>query len=109
MPGARKPLWIIPTVFVAVFGTFAACRHRFLASHSYDLGIKSQVLDNCLAGRWLESSFEVQHYFGDHFNPTFLLLVPLYACCPSPLALVVVQCLCVALGGIIVGLLAARW
>ena len=104
-----KRLWVIPTLFLIIFGAASILRHLLLASWTYDLAIKSQVLYNCAAGRWLESSFEVQHYFGDHFNPTFLLLAPVYALFPSPLALVVVQCACVAAGGLIIGLLAGRW
>jgi uncharacterized membrane protein len=109
MPGSRGRLWIIPTLFLVVFGSLAVSRHQWLASWAYDLGIKSQVLYNCAAGRWLESSFEVQNYFGDHFNPTFLLLTPLWAVLPAPITLIVLQCACVAVGGLIVGLLAARW
>ena len=96
-------------MFLCTVGTLSVARHLLLGSSSYDLGIKSQLLYNCAAGRWLESSFEVQHYFGDHFNPSFLLLTLIYALIPAPMTLVVLQAACVAGGGVLVGLLTARW
>ena len=101
--------WTLPVGFLIIFATLTVSRHLWLASWSYDLGVKAQLLANCAAGRWCESSFEVQRYFGDHLNPTFLLLTPLYALAPSPVTLILAQCTCVALGGVLIGELARIW
>lgn len=95
--------------FVLSFGTLAIVRHHWLGSWTYDLGIKSQVLLNCREGRWLESSIEVNHYFGDHLNPTFLLLTPLVGLTRTATPLIVAQLFAVAAGGLLVGRLARRW
>lgn len=105
----RRRLWPVPLLFVVTFGPMAWARHHWLGSWTYDLGIKAQVLYNCWHGRWLESSVEVGHYLGDHVNPTFLLLVPLYGLLPFATTLIVAQCLIFAAGGWIVALLARRW
>lgn len=109
MPQERRGLLKLPVGFFLVACLLCVLRHDWLASWTFDLGVKSQVLFNCAAGRWLESSIEVEHYFGDHFNPTFLLLVPLYALVPSPTTLIIVQCASVAVGGVLIGLLARDW
>lgn len=109
MPLPRHTLWRIPLLFSIIFATLAVSRHLCLASWSYDLGVKSQLLFNAAAGRWLESSFEVQHYFGDHLNPTFFLLTPLFWLAPSPITLIIAQCISLALAGVIVGRLAQLW
>jgi len=99
----------VPLLFAALFGPLAWARHHWLGSWTYDLGIKAQLLYNCTRGRWLESSVEVQHYFGDHLNPTFLLLTPLYGLLPYPGTLILFQCVFFAVGGVIVARLTARW
>jgi uncharacterized membrane protein len=99
----------VALAFVMLFGALALVRHHWLGSWTYDLGIKAQLLLNCWEGRWLESSIEVNHYFGDHLNPTFLLLTPLVGLTGSAVPLIVAQVLAVAAGGLLVARLARRW
>lgn len=99
----------VALAFVLLFGVLAFVRHHWLGSWTYDLGIKAQLLLNCWEGRWLESSIEVNHYFGDHLNPTFLLLTPLVGLTRSATPLIFAQLLAVAAGGLLVGRIARRW
>ena len=75
----------------------------------YDLGNAVQVVNNTLHGKF----FTYTDRFGtqisrlsNHADFILLLLVPVFAIFPSPVTLIVAQCLALSLGGLVVYLLA---
>ena len=86
-----------------LFGTLALVRHWTFHSTASDLAVFDQVLWNTIHGRFMESTMslarcEPHSFFGDHFSPALLLLVPPYALFPHPETLIVVQTIALALG-----------
>jgi len=96
-----------------LFGTLALLRHSTFHSTASDLAVFDQVLWNTIHGRFMESTMslarcEPHSFFGDHFSPALLLIVPLYALFPHPETLIVVQTIALALGVWPIYLLARR-
>lgn len=110
-------------LFVAVCLLLVLYRHYSLYS-SYDQGIFNQIFWNSLHGRFFESSLssglsaEVTlqgaiplvsyRHLGQHFNPIFLLWLPLYALLPFPETLSVLQVLLIAAAGLVLYVLARQ-
>ncbi len=96
-----------------LFATLALLRHWTFHSTASDLTVFDQVLWNTIHGRFMESTMslarcEPHSFFGDHFSPALLLIVPPYAVFPHPETLIVVQTLSLALGVGPIYLLARR-
>ncbi len=96
-----------------LFGTLALLRHWSFHSTASDLAVFDQVLWNTIHGRFMESTMslarcEPHSFFGDHFSPALLLIVPPYALFPHPETLIVVQTIALALGVWPIYLLARR-
>jgi len=86
-----------------VFGSLALLRHWTFHSTASDLAVFDQVLWNTIHGRFMESTLslarcEPHSFFGDHFSPALLLMLPIYAVFPHPETLIVVQTIALALG-----------
>jgi len=97
-----------------LFGALALLRHWSFHSTASDLAVFDQVLWNTVHGRFMESTIslarcEPHSFFGDHFSPALLLLVPPYVLFPHPETLIVVQTLSLALGVWPIYLLARRF
>jgi uncharacterized membrane protein len=97
-----------------LFGALALLRHWTFHSTASDLAVFDQVLWNTIHGRFMESTLslarcEPHSFFGDHFSPALLLIVPLYAVLPRPETLIVVQTVALALGVWPIYLLARRF
>lgn len=97
-----------------LFGTLALVRHWSFHSTASDLAVFDQVLWNTIHGRFMESTLslarcEPHSFFGDHFSPALLLILPLYAAFPRPETLIVVQTIALALGVWPIYLLARRF
>ncbi|MEO8631974.1 MAG: DUF2079 domain-containing protein [Chloroflexota bacterium] len=95
------------------FGVLALLRHWTFHSTASDLAVFDQVLWNTIHGRFMESTLslarcEPHSFFGDHFSPALLLILPLYLVVPRPETLIVVQTAALALGVWPVYLLARR-
>ena len=96
-----------------LFGALALLRHWTFHSTASDLAVFDQVMWNTVHGRFMESTIslarcEPHSFFGDHFSPALLLLVPPYALFPHPETLIVAQTISVALGAWPIYLLARR-
>lgn len=96
------------------FGGLALLRHWAFHSTASDLAVFDQVLWNTIHGRFMESTMslarcEPHSFFGDHFSPALLLILPLYAIVPHPETLVVVQTIALTLGVWPIYLLARRF
>ena len=97
-----------------MFGAFALLRQWTFHSTASDLALFDQVIWNTVHGRFMESTLSlaqcVPHsFFGDHFSPALLLIVPFYLVFPHLETLIVVQVTALALGGWPVYLLARRF
>ena len=111
---ARFEGWIVLSLLALYFTTYAALsilRHRTFHSFGPDLGIFDQIFWNTIHGRWFESTMSLgipqpHSYFGDHFSPVYLLLMPFYFVYPHPETLLVIQTAFLALGVIPIYLLA---
>lgn len=78
-------------------------RHYFLFSFAWDLGIFNQVFWSTINGRFFYYTVEPWHgqsFFGVHFSPILVLLVPFYAVYPHPETLLVLQSFIIALGAV---------
>ena len=101
-------------VATILFGALALLRHWTFHSTASDLAVFDQVMWNTVHGRFMESTIslarcEPHSFFGDHFSPALLLLVPPYALFPHPETLIVVQTISLAVGVWPVYLLARRF
>ena len=90
-------------VATILFGALALLRHWTFHSTASDLAVFDQVMWNTVHGRFMESTIslarcEPHSFFGDHFSPALLLLVPPYALFPHPETLIVAQTISLALG-----------
>lgn len=119
----QQPVFTAALVFTAGCLLLLTYRHYSLYN-SYDQGIFNQIFWNNLHGRWFESSLssglsaDVIHegamplvsyrHLGQHFNPIFLLWLPLYALVPSPMTLSVIQVGLVAAAGLVLYALARQ-
>ena len=97
-----------------LFGALALVRHWSFHSTASDLAVFDQVLWNTIHGRFMESTLSLancvpHHFFGDHFSPALLLILPFYALIPRHETLLLVQTVALALGAWPVYLLARRF
>lgn len=93
-------LIILNVTFAIAYGWLSITRHQRFNSTGYDLAINEQIVWNTLHGRFFASSPEVDNSFADHFRPFLLAVVPFYAIFPSPLTLLVLQTLVLAMGAV---------
>lgn len=99
--------------YAIVFGALSLIRHWSFHSTGLDLGVFDQVIWNTSQGHFMESTLSLDRctphsFFGDHFSPVLLALVPLYWIAPHPETLLVVQTVALALGALPLYLLARR-
>jgi uncharacterized membrane protein len=100
-------------VYALLFGALSLIRHWSFHSTGLDLGVFDQAVWNTSQGRFMESTLSLDRcvphsFFGDHFSPILLALVPLYWLSPHPETLLVVQTVALALGAWPLYLLARR-
>ncbi len=122
-PFAKQPILAVAMLFAACCLLLLTYRHYSLYS-SYDQGIFNQLFWNSAHGRLFESSLssvlsaDVVHqgaiplvsyrHLGQHFNPIFLLWLPLYALFPFPATLSVLQVVLIAAAGLVLYALARQ-
>jgi uncharacterized membrane protein len=100
-------------LYALLFGALSLARHWSFHSTGLDLGVFDQILWNTSQGRFMESTLSLDRcvphsFFGDHFSPILIALVPLYWVAPHPETLLVVQTIALALGALPIYLLARR-
>src|ERR1700704_4848405 len=93
----------LASAYFLLYSVLSVLRHLTYHSFGPDLGIFDQVFWNTTQGRVFESTMSLAQpqphsYFGDHFSPAYLLLLPAYALVPRPETLLVIQTLFLALG-----------
>lgn len=70
--------------------------HNFLYD-GLDLAIYNNALWNTAHGNWFWSSIQGHNYWGDHFEPILILLLPIYYLWQSPILLLILQTLALGL------------
>ncbi|MDP9245730.1 MAG: DUF2079 domain-containing protein [Chloroflexota bacterium] len=100
-------------VYAVLFGALSLVRHWSFHSTGLDLGVFDQILWNTSQGRFMESTLSLDRcvphsFFGDHFSPILIALVPLYWVAPHPETLLVVQTVALALGALPIYLVARK-
>ncbi|MFH1900151.1 MAG: DUF2079 domain-containing protein [Patescibacteria group bacterium] len=94
---SRKLLWIFIAVYIIFFSIICILKYNNFLYNSLDLSIINNVFYNTLHGDLFHSSIQGHSYLGDHFTPIIFLLLPLYAIYQSPITLLVLQTIFLAL------------
>lgn len=87
-------------IFVVAYSWLSIARHHRFNSTGYDLAINEQIVWNTLHGDFFASSLEVDNSFADHFRPFLMVPMLVYAIFPSPVTLLILQALVLALGAL---------
>lgn len=122
-PGLRFVIGVAIAFFILGVGLNLHRYYTFYAS--YDQGIFNQVYWNSLHGRFFQSSLSsalstnvvhggkvpevFYHRLGQHFTPSLLVWLPLYALFPSPVTLSVLQVTLVTAAGLVLYALARQY
>lgn len=94
----NKLIWLLIALFSVVYSTLSILRHFHLESLGFDLGIYDQIIWLASKGKPLVSTLIGSHFFGDHFTPSLLFLVPLYWIKADVVWLLIFQSLIACLG-----------
>lgn len=94
---SQRTLWLLIIIYTAAVFTLLAFKYATGGYNAIDLGIYNQVFFNSSHGRLFQFSIHPHLYLGDHFELLILLLVPLYSLFRSPLSLLFLQTLGLAL------------
>jgi uncharacterized membrane protein len=111
LSGAARVTYGITSVYALVFALFVVARHLAFQTQRFDIGIMSQAIWSTLHGHFLEVTTargEQISHLAVHVDPFLALLVPLWVIWPSPLMLLVLQAVAVALGALPVFWLARK-
>lgn len=96
----KHNLWLIAAIIATTAFYFATGLIQYF-NYSYtglDLAIFNEVFFNTSNGFPYDFSFHGPTYLGDHFSPFIILLIPFYSLYKSPLTLLFLQSLGLALG-----------
>jgi uncharacterized membrane protein len=101
---------VIAAFGFAAYATLSLTRWNRLSTPSWDLGIFEQVVRG-----WAEHGAPIVdikgpgfNQLGDHFSPILAVLAPFHWIWPSPVMLLMAQCVLVALSIVIVAVAAYR-
>jgi uncharacterized membrane protein len=89
-------------LYVVYFGWFTVRAHSVFSTHILDVGFYDQVLWNTIHGHFFRSTVQegLDNALADHFEPTLLVLAPLYALWQSPKTLLLAQTAALAMGAL---------
>jgi uncharacterized membrane protein len=103
---AKKILFAFIVVYTLVFSSYTILMHYAFKTYAWDLGIFTQVLWNTINTEkpfhyTLETHVNPsQNFFGTHFSPILLLVLPLYAIYQSPVTLLIFQSFIISLASL---------
>lgn len=92
---APRSLWLASAVFALGTATWSWWRWWTFQYGTFDLAFYVQALWLALHGEWHVSLLDVP-LLGNHAEPIVFLFVPLFAVCPHPMLLVLMQALAIA-------------
>ncbi len=108
----------IVAIYTAWFGYLVTMRHFSIGTALHDFGIYDQLMYNTIQGRWFEAAmFNMDrigyhlrdfdnHFFAEHFIPTFWIVTPFYWLFPHPVTVLMAQTVLLALAAVPVYLIA---
>ncbi len=96
----KKILFTVVTLYIIIFSTLTVLKHMSFNSTAYDLAIYDQAVWSYSRGKIMLNSVAQTQLLGDHVEPILFLITPLYWVYPSPLILVVIQTIIIAIGAI---------
>lgn len=102
---AVRFLWILVGLYTALFSFVCTIKYRFFIYNDFDLAVHDQVMWNLCHGSLISSILRL-NFLGNHAHLILFFLVPVYKLFPSPLTLLYVQTLLMALGAVPLFLLA---
>ncbi|MFH0877371.1 MAG: DUF2079 domain-containing protein [Candidatus Omnitrophota bacterium] len=102
---ATRLVWILVGLYTLVFCFVCAIKYKFYIYNDFDLAVHDQVMWNLCHGS-LYSSILRLDFLGNHAHLILFFLVPIYKLFASPLTLLFIQTLLMALGAIPLFLLA---
>jgi uncharacterized membrane protein len=108
---AARTVYLGIAAWTAVFSALVAVRHEAFGSGRFDLGNMTQAVANTANGRFLETTAASGEQFtrlGAHADPLLAVFALPWLVWPSPLLLVTVQALALALGALPVFWLARK-
>lgn len=94
---AGKLVFILIAVYTLIFSSYTIFMHYAFKTYAWDLGIFTQSLWTTInLGKPFHYTIEThvnpsQNFFGAHFSPILLLIVPIYALHQSPITLLTLQ------------------
>lgn len=90
--------WAVAFLFFVVVGFLKFQQYRYCQNQAFDLGIYVNTLWNTAHGRFFYLAIRGgENYLGAHFAPLLFVFAPLIRLWPSPLPLVLLQSLSLAL------------
>ncbi|MFQ5911839.1 MAG: DUF2079 domain-containing protein [Nitrospinota bacterium] len=96
----RRTLLVGLCAWLLAYLTFRVIQHLTFGTHAWDLSIFDYGLANTLRGRFFYIPWLPHSYFGEHFAPILLFILPFYFLHDGPLTLVVLQVLVVGAAAI---------
>jgi uncharacterized membrane protein len=94
-------LWLSVFLYIAVFVTVAILRHNLFLTQTWDLGAFTQMYWRATHGFGFGTPIEqAPNHLGVHMSPFLYLLIPGYWLFQSPVYLLVMQTLALALGAV---------
>ena len=99
----KSRLALMIMCYTVIMSIVTIIRHYTFFSAAWDLGIFNQAFWSTLHGRFFYYDVEPwfgECFFGVHFSPIIIFLVPFYAVYPSPVTLLVLQSFIIALGAV---------
>ena len=99
-PTEKGALFLGLGAWLVAYLAFRIIQHLAFGTHGVDLSYFDYGLANTLRGRFFYVPFLPHSYFGEHFAPILLLILPFYLLHDGPLTLVVLQVLAVGAAAI---------
>jgi uncharacterized membrane protein len=93
-------------IYIVIVFSSLIIKYNNFEYNGLDLAIFNQVFFNSSQGNLFQFTIHPHSYLGDHFTPFLLLILPLYALFQSPLTLLLLQTIIIALCTIPIYLLA---
>lgn len=102
---SKRSLILIITIYIIVFSVFTVERYNCYLTNAWDLGVYNQAFWTTLHGKLFYETPDLPStpggsFLGVHFAPILFLLLPFYAIYPSPVTLLFLQTVFVALGAV---------
>jgi len=99
-------VYLLIFLYTLFFSRYTIEKHRAFLTYAWDLGIFNQAMYTTIRhGKFLYYTLETHVnpsncFFGIHFSPILLLILPFYAIKPGPETLLVIQSALIALGAL---------